>query len=694
MVPTDQKEPIHIAEHRCGCEYFYWFDPEMTDQATIVINGLLRKLDRMESEKRIEALRATEVPREREREHGEETNQWGVGEHDRTTATEEPPVREHGEEDKPEGGRRARPHDRDRGTTRPRESTAKKTNQLGEGEGRARPRERKRESERESTAKKTIQGGTKVRTSGINLARWRADSGDSGRLHWRGFGEPPTQRSYGRRGTRMRTDGRQQRRTSRHGRGLVEEELADNELRGVVGVDGQQDVEDSTPARSSGSGKEGRPSPTPPTKIPKSHRYRRSHCPPPTKFPNPTEKTKSQRNRSPAKSVFTATFIAPNQLFIFIAPNQLLIFTATFIATYIPTISCLSDRLVSVSFVLSTLVSPSLAQPVALVTPSLFGHRPPNPQPPTNLSSRSLALNSLSLVFPSLAQPVTPVSLVSLSLSGHRPPNPQAQTICPRTPLLPGSAALLWSSSRCSAPVVAGEDGIPQFDREENNVCLPSLKIAYLNTMESRTEFEEQKRFAWDLQNHIEDSNSEVVGQRHQFSFDKVFNPEEPQEEVFAEISQLVQNAVDGHKVLDLSTLTWSRVEAKVDGLCGIIISRAFGRMCFGHSLISWGNKLLSIVGHTKDPSTKLDHRFRYVIYLKAFDPLAYTWSILKTYGKAPVFGPSDAFDFVQQYLKLYFSGFDVSEIANLGYGVIIAFVAALPLFALTLIVELTLFSF
>ncbi|KAK9084932.1 hypothetical protein Sjap_025343 [Stephania japonica] len=37
--------------------------------------------------------------------------------------------------------------------------------------------------------------------------------------------------------------------------------------------------------------------------------------------------------------------------------------------------------------------------------------------------------------------------------------------------------------------------------------------------------------------------------QRHQFSFDKVFNPEESQEEVFAEISQLVQNVVDGHKL-------------------------------------------------------------------------------------------------------------------------------------------------
>ncbi|KAK9168927.1 hypothetical protein Syun_001067 [Stephania yunnanensis] len=39
---------------RCGCEYFKWLDPELTDRATIVINGLLRKLDRMKSEKRLQ----------------------------------------------------------------------------------------------------------------------------------------------------------------------------------------------------------------------------------------------------------------------------------------------------------------------------------------------------------------------------------------------------------------------------------------------------------------------------------------------------------------------------------------------------------------------------------------------------------------------------------------------------------------
>ncbi|KAK9092706.1 hypothetical protein Syun_027617 [Stephania yunnanensis] len=313
---------------------------------------------------------------------------------------------------------------------------------------------------------------------------------------------------------------------------------------------------------------------------------------PPPKSPNPTEKTKSQRNRSPANNVFTATFIAPNQLFIFIAPNQLLIFTATFIATYIPTISCLSDRLVSVSSLLSTLLSPSLAQPVALVTPSLSNHRPPNPQPPTNLSSWSLALNSLSLGISVSCSTVTPVSRSLWSLRLFPVTAPQIPN--PKQVVLALLCSLVAPPSALVVIACCGEDGIPQFDREEN-------KMADLNTMESRTEFEEQKRLAWDLQNRIEDSNSEVVGQRHQFSFDKVFNPEESQEEVFAEISQLVENDVYGHKadclvlhsqneitlrVLDLSTLTWSRVEAKAAVDSVESSSPVPLAACAGHSLV------------------------------------------------------------------------------------------------------------
>lgn len=39
-------------------------------------------------------------------------------------------------------------------------------------------------------------------------------------------------------------------------------------------------------------------------------------------------------------------------------------------------------------------------------------------------------------------------------------------------------------------------------------------------------------------------------GQKNSFTFDKVFMPDASQEDVFEDISQLVQSALDGYKVI------------------------------------------------------------------------------------------------------------------------------------------------
>ncbi|XP_068662126.1 acyl-CoA-binding domain-containing protein 4-like [Aristolochia californica] len=82
-------------------------------------------------------------------------------------------------------------------------------------------------------------------------------------------------------------------------------------------------------------------------------------------------------------------------------------------------------------------------------------------------------------------------------------------------------------------------------------------------------------------------------------------------------------------QVLDLKTLTWSKVDAKVAAEPSESLSLVSLAPCAGHSLVAWGSKILSIAGHTKDPSE--------TVTVKEFDPHTWTWSNLRTYGKAPV---------------------------------------------------------
>ncbi|XP_051130808.1 acyl-CoA-binding domain-containing protein 4-like isoform X1 [Andrographis paniculata] len=76
-------------------------------------------------------------------------------------------------------------------------------------------------------------------------------------------------------------------------------------------------------------------------------------------------------------------------------------------------------------------------------------------------------------------------------------------------------------------------------------------------------------------------------------------------------------------QVLDMRSWSWSKVEVqeRTDGMTS---------PCAGHSLIPWdGNKLLSVGGHSRDPSETLQ--------VKVFDLPTCTWSTLKTYGKPPI---------------------------------------------------------
>ncbi|KAM1038746.1 hypothetical protein ACFX13_034114 [Malus domestica] len=80
--------------------------------------------------------------------------------------------------------------------------------------------------------------------------------------------------------------------------------------------------------------------------------------------------------------------------------------------------------------------------------------------------------------------------------------------------------------------------------------------------------------------------------------------------------------------VLDLRSWSWSKIEAKSVAESVEAASPVTVTPCAGHSLIPWENKLISIAGHTKDPTDS--------IQVKAFDLQTCSWSLLKTYGKPP----------------------------------------------------------
>ncbi|RCV18938.1 hypothetical protein SETIT_3G343400v2 [Setaria italica] len=76
-------------------------------------------------------------------------------------------------------------------------------------------------------------------------------------------------------------------------------------------------------------------------------------------------------------------------------------------------------------------------------------------------------------------------------------------------------------------------------------------------------------------------------------------------------------------QVLDLKSLSWSMLEAKSESAEAVSFAA-----CAGHSLIPWGNKILCLAGHSREPTESLS--------VKEFDPQTCTWSSLRTYGSSP----------------------------------------------------------
>uniref|UniRef100_A0ACD5XN46 Uncharacterized protein n=1 Tax=Avena sativa TaxID=4498 RepID=A0ACD5XN46_AVESA len=81
-------------------------------------------------------------------------------------------------------------------------------------------------------------------------------------------------------------------------------------------------------------------------------------------------------------------------------------------------------------------------------------------------------------------------------------------------------------------------------------------------------------------------------------------------------------------QVLDFKSLSWSKLEAKIQPGPSESAEAVLVTPCAGHSLIPSGNKILSLAGHTREPTESLT--------VKEFDPQTCTWSTLRTYGRSP----------------------------------------------------------
>lgn len=81
-------------------------------------------------------------------------------------------------------------------------------------------------------------------------------------------------------------------------------------------------------------------------------------------------------------------------------------------------------------------------------------------------------------------------------------------------------------------------------------------------------------------------------------------------------------------QVLDFKTLSWSKLEAKSQAEPSESAGAVPFSACAGHSVIQWGNKILCLAGHTREPAESLS--------VKEFDPQTCTWSTLRTYGRSP----------------------------------------------------------